>query len=179
MSTATLGECRMTDPVTGGQKGIKITRHDLIPAHELYLVLDALEGAGHEERLAALLRWKRRATPPSIHPFPLIAAFCIDALGAKWEYYLARVYGMGAAKYDDDNWRKGYKWSWSYGALRRHLEDHNNGEWLNFEADSPCEPLPHLAHALWHCLTLIHFITYNIGTDDRWPLKLDSTQPAS
>jgi hypothetical protein len=106
-------EVRVTDPVTGGQKGSKPERFDLIPT------------------------------------FPLES--------------LARVYGHGAAKYADNNWRRGYKWSLSYAALQRHLSAFWSGDDLDEESK-----LPHLAHAAWHCFALLEFFASNLGTDDRW-----------
>lgn len=96
------GETRVTDPKTGGQKGQKDARFDLIPTEPLR--------------------------------------------------YLALVYGMGAKKYADDNWRKGYDWKLSYGAMQRHL----NAFWGGEDMD-PESHLPHLAHAMWHCATLLWF----------------------
>jgi hypothetical protein len=96
------GEVRTTS-ATGGQKGTKLERYDLIPTEALY--------------------------------------------------YLARHYGVGAQKYDDDNWRKGYEWSKSYAALQRHLHAFWGGEDLDLETGSP-----HLTAAAWHCFTLLVFM---------------------
>src|SRR5690625_7397406 len=63
------GEVRVTSD-TGGQKGSKKARFDLIPVVPL------------------------------------------------WE--VAEVYGKGAEKYEDRNWERGYDWSLSFAALRRH-----------------------------------------------------------
>lgn len=105
-------EVRVTDPVTGGQKGIKPERFDLFP-------FDALEE-------------------------------------------VARVYGYGASKYADDNWLKGYRWRLSMGALLRHVARFALGE--DRDPETGCL---HLAHAAWHCLTLITFTLRGLGTDDR------------
>jgi hypothetical protein len=94
-------EVRVTSP-TGGQKGSKLARHDLIPTLPLDL--------------------------------------------------LAKVYGMGAAKYDDNNWRLGYKWSLNYAAMQRHLLAFWSGQDLDPESQ-----LPHLAHAMWHAAALLEF----------------------
>ena len=64
-------EERIVNPVTGGAKGRKLARHELLPP---------------------------------------------EALTA-----IAERFGLGAQKYEDNNWRKGYSWSLSYGALQRHL----------------------------------------------------------
>lgn len=108
------GEVRIVDPKTGGQKGQKPERFDLIP-------FDALEE-------------------------------------------VARVYGEGAKKYEDDNWLKGYRWRLSLGALLRHVARFMCGE--DRDRETGCL---HLAHAAWHCLTLITFMQRGLGTDDRRP----------
>lgn len=76
---------------------------------------------------------------------------------------VARVYGMGAKKYEPWNWSKGYPWSLSYSALFRHIEAHRRGESLD-----PDSGLSHLAHAAFHLFTLMEFDRAGLGTDDRW-----------
>lgn len=83
---------------------------------------------------------------------------------------LALVYGVGAQKYDDHNWRAGYRWSLSYAALQRHLTAFWNGEDIDPESG-----LPHMAHAAWHCFTLITFMHEHPEKDDRY----DRTEPDS
>lgn len=65
---------------------------------------------------------------------------------------LAEVYGRGATKYADRNWEKGYRWGLSFAACMRHL-------WLFWRREDNDKEtgLPHLAHAAWHCLTLLQF----------------------
>jgi len=109
-------EVRIVDPTTGGMKGRKPERYDLIP-------FDALDE-------------------------------------------LARVYGVGATKYDDHNWLKGYKWSLSLGAMMRHVARFMCGE--DYDAESGCH---HLAHAAWHCFTIMTFMIRKLGTDD--PAKVE------
>src|SRR6266850_5329226 len=75
---------------------------------------------------------------------------------------VARVYGMGAKKYDDYNWLKGYKWSLSFGAMLRHIS-----LWMMGQSTDKESGLHHLAHAAWHCLTLMSFELYQLGSDDR------------
>lgn len=106
------GEVRVVDPQTGGAKGQKLARFDLIPA-------------------AALM-------------------------------HLAELYGKGAEKYEDRNWERGYRYGLSFGAMQRHLWAFWNGEYIDPESG-----LPHLAHAAWHCMTLMQFSEEHIGTDDR------------
>lgn len=75
---------------------------------------------------------------------------------------LAKVAGFGAKKYERYNFMRGYSWSLSYDALQRHLHQFWSGEDKDEESG-----LYHLAHAGWHCLSLLCFSLRNRGTDDR------------
>jgi hypothetical protein len=111
---AASGEVRMTSS-TGGQKGSKPARYDLIPTRPLD--------------------------------------------------YLARQYGKGAEKYDDNNWARGYKWSLSFAALQRHAWAFWSGEDIDPEIG-----LPHLAAVAFHAFSLMHFMSdpKYAQFDDRW-----------
>lgn len=76
---------------------------------------------------------------------------------------VAEVAGFGAEKYAKLNFMKGYDWSLSYDALQRHIQAFWNGQ----DNDEESEML-HIAHAAWHCLTLISFYERGLGTDDRY-----------
>lgn len=107
-----------TTSATGGQKGVKPERHDLIP---------------------------RRA----------MAA-------------IARVFGFGATKYADHNWRRGYEWGKSIAAMQRHIDAFVEGETYDDESGEP-----HLAHAAFHMLVLLTWLEEqgegaNNVMDDRW-----------
>lgn len=83
---------------------------------------------------------------------------------------LARLYGVGAAKYDDHNWRRGYEFSKSYDALCRHLL-----QWWDGEDIDPEMGTSHLAAVAWHAFTLLYFLEHHPEFDDRpgaGPLKL-------
>lgn len=109
-----VGEVRITDPDTGGQKGSKIVRMDLVPAEV------------------------RRQ----------------DGL----------VYGAGAQKYADDNWRRGYDWRLSLSALFRHVNAWEQGEdWDEELTELAGEPVSHLAAARWHLATLFTFQQEGLG----------------
>ena len=97
---------------TGGEKGVKDARFDLLP------------------------------------PAPLHA--------------VANHYGIGARKYEDRNWERGYEWSKSYGALQRHLNAFWSGEDIDEETGSP-----HLAAAAFHVLALMEFGRTHPEFDDR------------
>lgn len=102
----------MKDPTTGGEKGIKDARYELIPTGPLKEI--------------------------------------------------ARVFGYGSSKYSDRNWEKGYPYSWSYGALQRHLNAFWGGEDIDPESGHP-----HLSHAGFHILALLEFSRTHPEKDDR------------
>jgi len=104
-------EVRITDSKTGGQKGRKRQRMDLLPYDVLMNV--------------------------------------------------SKHYAIGADKYDDRNWERGYDWSLSFGALMRHLAAWWQGEEHDEEGNS------HLSAILFHALTLNAFALRGIGNDDR------------
>ncbi len=105
-------ERRVVDPVTGGAKGQKLQRFDLIPP--------------------------------------------------EYEWELAEHYGKGAVKYDDNNWLLGYKWSLSYQALRRHLN-----QWWRGEDRDPETSTHHLIAVIWHSIALYTYQLRGLGTDNR------------
>lgn len=106
-------EIRIVNVVTGGAKGSKDARFDLLP-------------------------WEALAE-------------------------IAKIYGFGAKKYDEHNWRKGYDWGLSFAALQRHLAAFWSGEDIDPESG-----LPHMAHAGWHCLTLLTFAAEHPELDNRF-----------
>jgi hypothetical protein len=78
---------------------------------------------------------------------------------------VARVYGMGAAKYEPWNWTKAYAWSLSISALQRHIEAFRGRASKDVESG-----LHYLAHACFHLFALMEFERLGIGTDDRQPV---------
>lgn len=112
-----LGDLRMTEirtkSSTGGEKGVKDERHDLIPVEALAI--------------------------------------------------LARHYGVGARKYADHNWRKGYEWSKSYASLQRHAQAFWGGEDIDEETGSP-----HMAGVAFHAFALLVFMQDHPDFDDRF-----------
>lgn len=77
---------------------------------------------------------------------------------------LGYIYGFGEQKYDRFNYLKGYDWSLSIDALKRHLLAFERGE----ERDEESGYL-HTAHVAWHGLALTSFVLRGVGTDDRAP----------
>lgn len=96
------------------------------------------------------------------------ARFDLIDSGFLWE--LSRVCGLGAQKYTDDNWRNGYDWGLSYGALQRHLHQFLMGEDLDDELKTH-----HMANVAWHAMVLYVFSTsprYRRFDTRRWPKNL-------
>lgn len=111
------GEVRVTNADTGGQKGRKRARFDLLPA-------DALR-------------------------------------------QVAEHYGIGAEKYEDRNWERGYEWSLSFGAMMRHA-----WAWWAGEDYDPETGSHHLAAVVFHALAGLTFMDTHPELDDR-PLRGD------
>ena len=86
----------------------------------------------------------------------------MDLIPVEPIWWLARVYGYGANKYDDRNWERGYDWSLSYAALQRHLT-----AWWGGEDIDPDSGHHHLSHGAWHIFTLIYFTIHYHEGDDR------------
>lgn len=76
---------------------------------------------------------------------------------------VARHYGVGATKYDDHNWRKGYEWSKSYAALQRHANAFWRGEDIDPETGSP-----HLAAVVFHAFSMMEWMRTHPEYDDRY-----------
>ena len=97
---------------TGGEKGTKVFRYDLVPG------------------------WPLRM--------------------------LAKLYGVGARKYSERNWEKGYEWSKSFAALNRHL-----WAWWGGEDRDPETDIPHITCVAWHAFALSEFSVTHPEFDDR------------
>ena len=76
---------------------------------------------------------------------------------------MARLYGVGAEKYAENNWRLGYRWSLSYAALLRHVTAFWNGEMLDPETG-----MCHLASVVFHAFALMEYADTHPELDDRW-----------
>ena len=75
---------------------------------------------------------------------------------------IARHYGVGAKKYDDGNWQKGYDWKYSYAALQRHANSFWNGEDIDEETGSK-----HVIAVAWHAIALAWFMENRPEYDNR------------
>ena len=86
---------------------------------------------------------------------------------------VARHYGVGAQKYDDHNWRRGYEWSKSYAAMQRHAQAFWRGEDIDAETGSP-----HMAAVAFHAFTLLVFMDEQRAFDDRFGKRETLAQAA-
>jgi len=111
----------------------------MVPAPEETLIVDATTGGAKGQKLARF---------DLIPPRPLKA--------------LAEHYGKGAAKYEDRNWERGYKWSLSYAALHRHLN-----AWWSGEDNDPELGSSHLDAVIFHAMALREFTATHPELDDR------------
>lgn len=102
-----------TVSATGGQKGVKPWRYDMIPTTALH--------------------------------------------------QLATLYGHGAKKYDEHNFRKGYDWDKSYGGLQRHA----NLFWSGEDFDLELENVNHICSTAWHAFALTEFFFARPEYDNR------------
>lgn len=75
---------------------------------------------------------------------------------------LAKLYGVGAQKYAERNWERGYEWSKSFAALNRHL-----WAWWAGEDKDAETGIPHLACVAWHAFALLEFSVEHREFDDR------------
>lgn len=99
-----------------------------------------------------------------------LARFSLIPPEFTWD--LAKHYGLGARKYADRNWERGYKWSLSLDALQRHVHQFALGEKYDNHTDA-CGPdcvehtgSHHLIAAAWHCIALFIFDIRGLGTND-------------
>jgi len=76
---------------------------------------------------------------------------------------ISEALAFGARKYDENNWRKGMKWTRVAGAAFRHLL-----AWLGGEDKDPESGLSHLSHLGCCVMFLLEYETTKPELDDRW-----------
>lgn len=118
-----------------------------------------------------------------------LAAF--DQISPEIEWLVAEHFGKGARKYDAHNFRRGYPWSLSYSALRRHLADFWAGkeydvcldgcEFYGEHGDEGHGPTCrnhtgslHIVCAIWHTMVLTEFFLHRKEYDDRYVYETSS-----
>ena len=75
---------------------------------------------------------------------------------------LARVYTIGAAKYEDRNWERGLAWGRVFAAMMRHA-----WAWWRRETYDPVDKQHHLASVAWCALALMEYECTHPELDDR------------
>lgn len=75
---------------------------------------------------------------------------------------LAKLYGIGAAKYGDRNWEQGFKWGRVFAAMMRHAWSFWRGQ-----IHDPVDGQHHLIAVAWNAFTLFEHERRNLGEDDR------------
>jgi hypothetical protein len=91
-------------------------------------------------------------------PISLIPPECIEEI--------AHVFGYGAKKYGENNWRldlNNTSFSRTYSSIQRHL----NAFWKGENVD-PESGMTHLAHAATQIMILMIQNTHGKNMDDRW-----------
>lgn len=78
---------------------------------------------------------------------------------------VAPLFAFGASKYADHNWRRGFDWSLSFGAMQRHAAQFWSGE--DTDEETGCA---HMASVVFHALALLHFAYAHPSLDDRPPV---------
>ena len=86
--------------------------------------------------------------------FDLIPAYPLEQL--------AKVYTFGIKKYEENNWRKGMKWSRTFSAIMRHCWAFWSGETYDKESG-----LHHMAHAAFGLFCIIEYGITQKRYDDR------------
>jgi hypothetical protein len=77
---------------------------------------------------------------------------------------LAKLYAIGAQKYQDKNWEKGLSWSRVYAAMQRHA----NKWWAGETYDSE-DGQNHLSSVVWCAFALMEYERTHPELDDREP----------
>lgn len=75
---------------------------------------------------------------------------------------LAEVYTIGAKKYDDRNWEKGFVWGRIFAAMMRHA-----WAWWRRRKKDPVDGQYHLSSVAWCAFALMEFEHTGRGHDDR------------
>lgn len=76
---------------------------------------------------------------------------------------VAEHFAKGAEKYAVNNWKRGYAWSLSSGAMMRHFAAFMEGEEIDEETGDH-----HLAAVAFHALALLYFKDHHRDLDDRF-----------
>ena len=87
----------------------------------------------------------------------------MSLIDAEAQLELARVLTAGAAKYSQDNWRKGMSWMSVCDSLERHVAEWKKG--VDHDDESR---LHHMAHVMCNAMFLIWYAKHRVEHDDRY-----------
>lgn len=76
---------------------------------------------------------------------------------------LAKVFTIGAKKYQEHNWELGMAWTKVLASLKRHIAEFEKGEDYDEETK-----LHHMAHAAWNAMALVSYYKIAPQYDDRY-----------
>ena len=171
-------ETRLLDVFTGGLHLCSITETESIGYASDNIIAECtrLYGKPDGGTVRECIHWFKLAAERTIKKLPsgclkdtqlqkprpgLISPHFTKALGARLS--------MGAIKYEDNNWKKGRKYSACVDSLKRHLE-----QWLAREPDDDDQdPDSHLAAIAFWTMALVHFqATNRADLDDRETMML-------
>lgn len=136
---------------------------------------------GHVTSSGTLVMGPDAATTPEDLPK---AAVKFDGGKARWDLIpmdaleqLAILYTVGALKYADRNWEKGFRWGRTVAAMFRHFtawwlakfrgEDGVDYDNADLYEKVGLKPQSHLVAVVWNALALLTFELRGIGEDDR------------
>lgn len=162
--TGKSGEVRTVNEKTGGEKGVKLARMDLVPADVLMLLSEhygkgAAKYTKYGDCTCVEIATQNEST----------LSECVDPATKNGSFQTERKHlpGCGALKVQsgDRNWEKGYEWSKSYAALLRHLLLWWNGE--DTDMDEVFGEFHHLDAVLFHAMALRRFSLEHGDLDDR------------
>ena len=84
---------------------------------------------------------------------------------------VANLFTIGATKYGERNWEKGFAFGRVFGAMQRHA-----WAWWNGEELDPTDGQHHLTSVAWGALVLLEFLTTGVGKDDRPHVEREQTR---
>jgi hypothetical protein len=80
---------------------------------------------------------------------------------------LAKLYAIGAKKYDSRNWEKGFRWGRTFAAMMRHASLWFTSKLRGEDGTDPETGLSHMVAVVWNALALLTFELRGLGEDDR------------
>lgn len=80
---------------------------------------------------------------------------------------LAKLYSLGAQKYESRNWERGFRYGRTFAAMMRHATLWFTSKIRGDDGKDPETGLSHMVAVAWNALALVTFELRGIGEDDR------------